>query len=257
MGLPVTWFEINGPDPEQNAKFYSELFGWHTKSMPEANYVLIDTHSGGGINGGFGQTKEGQPAHTVFYAEGPDIQALLDKAESLGAKTVVPRTDVPDMVIFAQFTDPFGNLVGLVEGDGSTNVAAGDNPPVNWFEISSLEPEKSWAFYRELFDWDIKESSGEGPIYGQVEEVQGVAGGIGRTLDQEVDLTISPVAKTQTGQPSAQVYAEVDDLQKYLDRAEALGASTIVQPMDVGEGTSIALFADPQGVTFGLYTHQH
>jgi predicted enzyme related to lactoylglutathione lyase len=240
MGLPVTWFEINGPDPEQNAKFYSELFGWHTRSMPEANYVLIDTHSGSGINGGFGQTKEGQPIHTLFYAEDPDIQALLDKAAALGATTVVPRTDVPEMVTFAQFTDPLGNLVGLIEGDGSTNVSAGDNPPINWFELSSVEPKKSWDFYRELFAWDVKESSGEGPIYGQIEGGPGIQGGIGGS---------------QSGEPSARVYAQVDDLQTYLDRARSLGGTTIAEPMQVDTHTSIAVFADPQGTTFGLYVY--
>ncbi len=119
MGNAVTWFEVNGPDPDQTAKFYAELFGWHTDPIPGQDYVLIDTHAGSGINGGFGKTREGQAQASVFYAEGPDIQALLDKAESLGGKTVVPVTVVPDMVTFAQFLDPFGNTVGLAQGDGS------------------------------------------------------------------------------------------------------------------------------------------
>jgi hypothetical protein len=34
-------------------------------------------------------------------------------------------------------------------------------------------------------------------------------------------------------------------------------AKTIVQPMPVADDTSIALFVDPQGVTFGLFVHQH
>jgi predicted enzyme related to lactoylglutathione lyase len=240
MGFPVTWFETNGPEPEQAAKFYSELFGWHTQSMPEGNYVLLDTFSGGGINGGIGTTREGRMAHNVIYVEGPDIQALLDKAESMGAKTVVPRT--ADMVTFAQFTDPMGNLIGLVEGDGSTRVSDGDNPQVNWFEIASVEPKRSWDFYRELFGWDIKESSGDGYVHGGVDTGQGIPGGIG---------------SSQSGKPGSHVYAQVDDLHKYLERAGTLGGKTIVEPMPVDPETSIALFVDPQGNTFGLYVHQH
>jgi len=45
MGNPVTWFEINGPQPEQTAKFYAELFGWETQPVP-GGYILIDTHAG-------------------------------------------------------------------------------------------------------------------------------------------------------------------------------------------------------------------
>ena len=49
------------------------------------------------------------------------------------------------------------------------------------------------------------------------------------------------------------LYARVDDLPKYLERAESLGGKATLPPMDVGEGTSIAMFADPQGTWFGLY----
>jgi predicted enzyme related to lactoylglutathione lyase len=242
MGNPVTWFEINGPEAEQTAKFYSELFGWHVDAMPEANYNLIDTHSGSGINGGIGQTREGQPPHSVFYAENPDIQALLDKAESLGAKTVVPVTDIPDMVTFAQFTDPWGNLIGLVKGDGSTRVSDGDNPPVDWFELQCSEPQKAWDFYRNLFGWEIKGSEGAGPPHGEIDAGSGIHGGIGGSPD---------------GKPYVTMYALVDDFQKYLERSEALGGTTIMQPMEVGEGTSIAVFRDPQGTMFGLYTRSN
>jgi predicted enzyme related to lactoylglutathione lyase len=241
MGLPVTWFEINGPEPIKASAFYAELFGWHTKPLPEANYILIDTHAGSGINGGIGETRQGQPAHGIIYVEGPDIQALLDKAESMGATTLVPRSSSMD-VTFAQFTDPLGNLVGLVEGDGSTSVSDGDNPPVNWFEIASTEPKASWDFYRELFGWEVEESSGDGYLHGGVNPGNGIPGGIG---------------SSQTGQPTSQVYAQVDDLQKYVEQAESLGGKTVVQPMSVSGGTSIALFLDPQGTLFGLYVQEH
>ena len=243
MGNPVTWFEVNGPEPEQTAKFYSELFGWHTEGV-EGGYILIDTHAGSGINGGIGLTREGQPPHAVFYVENPDIQALLEKAESLGAKTMVPVTEIPDMVTFAQFTDPFGNLMGLVKGDGTTNVSAGDNPAVDWFELSCVEPERAWDFYRKLFRWEIEggpAQEGQGFVHGGVDTGGGIHGGIGSSADGEPHLTL---------------YASVDDLQKYLERAESLGGKTIAQPMQVDEHTSIAIFLDPQRAMFGVYTSQ-
>jgi uncharacterized protein len=55
------------------------------------------------------------PADPSPYAQVPDINAALKKVEDLGGKTVVPRTEIPNMVTFAQFTDPFGHLFGLVE----------------------------------------------------------------------------------------------------------------------------------------------
>jgi predicted enzyme related to lactoylglutathione lyase len=241
MGNPVTWFELNGPEPEQTAKFYSEIFGWHVDWMADSNYGLIDTHAGSGINGGFGKTQPGQPPASVFYAEDPNIQRLLDEAESLGAKTVMPVTEVPDMVTFAMFADPFGNVVGLVQGPGEVKISEGDNPPVDWFQLACTEPEKAWDFYRKLFEWTIEGGpAGDGGMHANV-----ATGGPGAQ---------GGISSTPTGQPHVMLYPRVDNLQEYLDRAESLGGKTTTPPMAVDEHTSIASFQDPQGTGLGLYT---
>src|SRR5436190_17077362 len=89
MGNPITWFEILGADPEAAASFYAELFGWSTEPV-QGGYILIDTHAGGGMNGGIARPSSGRGAETVFYAQGPDVQALLDLAGSLGATVESP-----------------------------------------------------------------------------------------------------------------------------------------------------------------------
>ena len=43
-----------------------------------------------------------------------DPQAALDKAESLGGKTVLPVMTIPDMVTLGLFADIEGNVVGVV-----------------------------------------------------------------------------------------------------------------------------------------------
>lgn len=68
-----------------------------------------------GIDGGIGPSQDGS-SQLTFYVQVSDLDAALKKIEGLGGKTVVPPTDVPNMVTFAQFTDPAGNLVGLVKG---------------------------------------------------------------------------------------------------------------------------------------------
>jgi predicted enzyme related to lactoylglutathione lyase len=44
-----------------------------------------------------------------------DVQAKLDEAEKLGAKTMVPPMQVPEGPEIALFTDPDGNLIGLAK----------------------------------------------------------------------------------------------------------------------------------------------
>ena len=54
-----------------------------------------------------------EPYHyTIFYVEMDDLQAYLDKAASLGGKTLVPPVPIPTGT-FARMQDPEGNTVGL------------------------------------------------------------------------------------------------------------------------------------------------
>jgi uncharacterized protein len=113
MANPVVHFEVVGNDGAKLQDFYGKLFDWKINADNEMNYGIVD-NGGEGINGGVGQTPDGS-GHVTFYVQVPDINAQLEKAEGMGGKTVMPRTEM-DMVTMALFADPEGNVVGLVEG---------------------------------------------------------------------------------------------------------------------------------------------
>src|SRR5215831_13781138 len=140
MGNAVVHFEIGGPDDQPLIAFYRQIFGWDLQPMPGGGYTLIDTRGGSGINGGIGKSQTGEPWST-FYVEASDLQEVLDRAESMGAKTVMPVTDFGGMVTIAMFTDPDGLLVGLVKSadpgqpQDQQGPSAGSGEPVDWFEV--------------------------------------------------------------------------------------------------------------------------
>jgi len=241
MANSVVHFEISTADHEALGKFYSELFGWQTQSNSDLEYTMIDTASGSGINGGIGRADDEQSVK--FYIEVPDLKVALDKISKLGGKTVTEPTEIPAVVTFAQFADPDGNILGLVKGgQDSPGVSPGSNPPVSWFEVLGKDAAQLQKFYSEVFGWKIKASDVDGDNYGEVEATEGsIAGGVSASRDGELEITL---------------YAEVDDLKKYLDRAAELGAKTLVEPVDVDPKTSIAAFADPQGNRFGMYVRK-
>ena len=80
--------------------------------MPELGYWLVEKE-GDGVAGGIGNSQEG-PGMVTFYVQVDDPQAALDKAESLGGKTVLPVMTIPNMVTLALFADPEGHVVGIV-----------------------------------------------------------------------------------------------------------------------------------------------
>jgi hypothetical protein len=113
MGNPVVHFEITGGDGAALQRFYGDLFGWKIQPLEGMSYGLVEKEEGG-IGGGIG-TAQGGPGLATFYVAVDDPQAYLDKAESLGGKTVMPVTVIPDMVTFALFADPDGHVIGIVK----------------------------------------------------------------------------------------------------------------------------------------------
>jgi predicted enzyme related to lactoylglutathione lyase len=121
MGRPVVHFEVIGKDPEAIRSYYAEMFGWEMDASNPMGYGIIQregntNEEGAGIGGGVGGGPEGYEGHLTFYVEVPDAEAALQKAESLGGKRVMGPDQVPGGPVLGQFTDPEGNLVGVVEG---------------------------------------------------------------------------------------------------------------------------------------------
>lgn len=108
-------FEILAEDGEGLKSFYSEAFGWNIDSDNPMQYGMVEREEGG-IPGGIGGLfEEGYPGHLTIYIESDDLDASLAQIEELGGKTVSPEMEVPGGPTIAQFTDPAGNLVGLVK----------------------------------------------------------------------------------------------------------------------------------------------
>ena len=95
--------------------------------------------------------------------------------------------------------------------------------PVVHFEIIGADGSALQSFHRDLFDWRIgAENEWQ---YGMVET--GGEGGINGGISGDQD-----------GSARVSVYAAVDDLQSYLDKAERLGA-TVVMPVTELTGTAV------------------
>lgn len=63
---------------------------------------------------GIAAAQDGTSRVTVYVAV-PDPRATLDRAEQLGGKTLMPPTEIPDVVTLAMFADPDGNVIGLIK----------------------------------------------------------------------------------------------------------------------------------------------
>ena len=112
MACKVVHFEVCGSDGKRLQEFYGSLFDWSVDASNPMQYGLVSQEQGG-IGGGITGSQSG--SRVTFYVGVPDLAAALKKAERLGGKTVLPPTDVPGGPKIAQFTDPEGNVIGLLE----------------------------------------------------------------------------------------------------------------------------------------------
>jgi predicted enzyme related to lactoylglutathione lyase len=115
MANPVGWFEITGKDGKKLQDFYADVFNWKIDANNPMQYGIVD-NEGKGIGGGI-SAGDGGRNQVTFYISVENPQAYLEKIESQGGKTIVPVTEVPGMVKFAQFADPEGNIVGLTDAN--------------------------------------------------------------------------------------------------------------------------------------------
>lgn len=107
--------------------------------------------------------------------------------------------------------------------------------PIMWFEIIGKDSAGLQKFYRDTFGWKMTAPVKEMGNYSMVEGHEpGIGGGLG-----EGDARVS-------------VYVEVDDPQRYLDKAVANGARVIMPVETITPTTTIAIFTDPAGNMTGL-----
>ncbi len=219
MGNAVVHFEVGAADDGPLVAFYGELFGWALRGFPGGGYTMVDTRGGRGINGGIGRSQTGEP-WSAFYVETDDLQAMLNRASSLGGATAMPVTDVGGAVTIAMFNDPDGLLVGLVRAPAEPSrgdepaPSAGTGAPVTWFEILGSDAARTQQFYADLFDWTVDNSGFSGYATVNTGTSRGIQGGIGGGVRARW----------------ATIYAGVADVDQTLSRAEKLGGSRLMDP---------------------------
>ena len=111
MARPVIHWEIGARDAAELRRFYAALFDWDITG--DAEYGLVSPVDGG-IGGGILQTSQDMPSYVTFYVGVDDMESVLARAADLGGTALVTPTPIPGIGAFAMFSDPEGNVIGLM-----------------------------------------------------------------------------------------------------------------------------------------------
>jgi predicted enzyme related to lactoylglutathione lyase len=112
-----------------------------------------------------------------------------------------------------------------------------------WVDTAQPDPDAAAAFYGGLFGWEFEDRTPAGMPGRYL---------VGRLDGRDVAAVSSQVAGTAPA-PAWSSYVAVDDADDAVARALAAGGSALMDPADVGEAGRVAVIADREGATLGLW----
>jgi|ERR1043166_761579 predicted enzyme related to lactoylglutathione lyase len=117
MPNPVIRWQIVSPEPDKAAGFYQKLFGWKLTEANAMGYRELSTGTKPTfpVDGGIWPSPPGQGGFVQLFVEVADVDECLDKATSLGAKVIVPKSVLPDGDTMAVILDPTGLSFGVCQ----------------------------------------------------------------------------------------------------------------------------------------------
>ena len=113
MKHPVLQFQILSKEPDQTARFYSDLFGWTVDADNPLGYRRIATGSEEGIQGGIWPAPPQASAFVQLFIGVDDVSAFVQKAEKMGARLVIAPATLPEGDGLAVLQDPQGMPFGI------------------------------------------------------------------------------------------------------------------------------------------------
>jgi len=126
LGEPnsLGWTQLNAKDTAKAKAFYTALIGWKAQDDPMGpefggghytTFMKSDGPAGGMMAMPPMPGSEHIPSHWLPYFAVSDVDAMSAKAGSLGGKTHVPPTDIPDVGRFSVLADPQGAAFALIK----------------------------------------------------------------------------------------------------------------------------------------------
>jgi predicted enzyme related to lactoylglutathione lyase len=241
------WYELATSDPDAAQAFYAAVLDWTTadSGMPGMDYRLAK--AGGSMVAGITQASHGAPAAWITYFAVTGCDDTFAQATDLGARSLVPPTDIPDTGRFALLADPQGAAFGILQPlpmpDGSIGEAFNQQKQGHghWHDLVTADPKRALEFYATIFGWTTVRSVEMGPE--MTYHVIGCQGAeIGGCFSPHTE-TPAPYWKPYFGITSATVAAAL---------IPTAGGKVLRGPDEVPGGAYTLQVADPLGAKLGL-----
>jgi uncharacterized protein len=244
------WYDLVTTDAAAAVAFYTAVVGWGTDvwSQSGSTYTMWTANNIplGGIMAMPADAKaRGEMPHWLAYVSTPDTDAMVRQATTLGARVLVPPTDIPTVGRFAMIADPVGALIApfspnqpAAPSDARPQIGA-----FSWHELATDKPDAAFGFYHATCGWAKTDSMDMG-AHGTYQMFGWPAPSIGGIYGRPPG---------QSGPTAWLHYVRVGDLDRAVATVKAKGGTLCNGPMEVPGGDRIAQCQDPQGAAFALH----
>ncbi len=111
----ICYLEMPATDIATSAQFYQRVFGWHVRQRDDGSTAFDD--SVGGVSGTWMLGRPPATAGIQVHIMVADIAKVIDAITAAGGAIVQPVN--PDAgEIYALFSDPAGNILGIYQQPG-------------------------------------------------------------------------------------------------------------------------------------------
>jgi predicted enzyme related to lactoylglutathione lyase len=242
------WYEHLTKDPKAAIDFYGDVIGWQTQPFAEGDGYIMWVGSQGPLGGVMELPAEmaamGAQPHWMAHVQIEDVDATATLAKRLGGQVHKEPEEIPDVGRFAVIADPRGAFLSIFQPSGDMPLhdpsKAGE---FCWSELITHDSAAAFAFYAQLFGWQIVEEMNMRDM--------GTYRVFGLGSQRVGGMMNSP--EGQDSPPRWGYYTQVPDLDAAIDRATQRGAKLTSGPTEVPGGARIAQLRDPQGAAFSLH----
>ncbi|MGI9293062.1 MAG: VOC family protein [Pseudomonadales bacterium] len=114
-------FDIHATNTEELKEFYGKVFDWNFSSYPDADEFFQVRAPDGAVIGAIAGRKYNPDSKNIYGFECSitvdDVEATINAVEQAGGKTLMQKTNIPNVGCIAKFLDPDGNMFCAIKYD--------------------------------------------------------------------------------------------------------------------------------------------
>jgi predicted enzyme related to lactoylglutathione lyase len=239
-----SWVDIQTTDQDAAKAFYADLLGWEYEDLPAGEGIVYSMASVGGEHvAAISPAPAEIPAHWNSYVTVQSADDAAARAAALGATVLAEPFDVFTAGRMAALADPTGAAF-LVWQPGDRIGAGRVNEPgcLSWNELATRDIYTAQDFYRNLFGWTYEDIDSDSGPYTVISNAGNMNGGVRALTAEEADVP-----------PHWLPYFAVEDTDAAAARVTELGGALLYGPVDLPMGGRIAVAADAEGASFGVW----